>query len=74
MLTQTHSQIALDARQVVTEPERFASHPSLRLLAWATLKAARGQTVCQRRQADAFIELDNLRQTIARKARDGAAA
>jgi len=27
-----------------------------------------------RRQADAFIELDNLRQTIARKARDGAAA
>lgn len=49
MLTQTHSQIALDARQVVTEPERFASHPGQRMLAWAVLMGERGKSVNQSR-------------------------
>lgn len=37
-----------DARSIITNPKPH-HRPSLRLLAWATLKAERGQTVCQRR-------------------------
>ncbi len=37
-----------DALSVVSNPKPH-HRPSLRLLAWATLKAERGQTVCQRR-------------------------
>ena len=37
-----------DALSVVVNPQPH-HRPSLRLLAWATLKAERGQTVCQRR-------------------------
>lgn len=37
-----------DALSVVSTPQPHHS-ASLRLLAWATLKAERGQTVCQRR-------------------------
>ncbi|SFQ52178.1 hypothetical protein [Donghicola eburneus] len=37
-----------DALSVVSNPKPH-HRPSLLLLAWATLKAERGQTVCQRR-------------------------
>lgn len=37
-----------DALSVVSNPQPH-HRPSLRLLAWATLKAERGQTICQRR-------------------------
>lgn len=37
-----------DALSVVSNPKPH-HRASLRLLAWATLKAERGQTVCQRR-------------------------
>lgn len=37
-----------DALSVVGNPKPH-HRPSLRLLAWATLKAERGQTICQHR-------------------------
>jgi hypothetical protein len=37
-----------DALSVAANPKPH-HRPSLRLLAWATLKAERGQTICQRR-------------------------
>ena len=46
---QTPTQRTLDALAIVNNPTRYAGMPQLRLLAWATLKAERGQTVCQRR-------------------------
>lgn len=42
------SQRQADALSVVSNPKPH-HRPSLRLLAWATLKAERGQTVRQRR-------------------------
>ncbi len=47
MLTQEHSQIAADAKEVVNHPERFADQPGQRLLAWAVLMGQRGQRVDQ---------------------------
>lgn len=42
------TQRQLDARAIAANPQPHHS-ASLRLLAWATLKAARGQTICQHR-------------------------
>lgn len=49
MLTQEHSQIAADAKEVVNHPERFADQPGQRLFAWAVLMGQRGQRVDQMR-------------------------
>ena len=39
----------LDALAVVSNPARYARKTQLRILAWSTLKADRGQTVIQHR-------------------------
>ena len=57
MLTLEHPQIAADALSVVSNPKPH-HRPSLRLLAWAALKAERGQTVCQRRLQGAPAHAD----------------
>ncbi len=49
MSIQSTSLITREARQVVTNPERFADDLRQRLLAWAALKTERGQTVRQNR-------------------------
>lgn len=38
--------------KTVTDPNLFGKSRSVRILAWAVLKSARGQTVCQRRLQD----------------------
>lgn len=48
MQTQAN-QTQRDALSVITNPSRFADRPALRRLAWAALKAARGQGVHQHR-------------------------
>jgi len=49
--------LLLSARQIVANPS--PDHSScLRLLAWAALKSARGQTVCQRRLQAAPVTAD----------------
>jgi hypothetical protein len=44
-----HPTLLTDARAVVTDPARFAAHPTLRLLAWRALMAERGYRVNQLR-------------------------
>ena len=46
-----------DARSIITDPKPEHT-ASLRLLAWATLKAERGQTVCQRRLQAKPVQAD----------------
>ncbi len=46
--TLKRSQRNIDARSIITNPKPEHT-ASLRLLAWAALKAERGQTICQRR-------------------------
>ena len=46
--TLNKAQWNIDARSIIADPKPEHT-ASLRLLAWATLKAERGQTVCQRR-------------------------
>ena len=41
------SQAVTDALKIATNPETYADQPGLRFVAWATLKAARGQTMRQ---------------------------
>lgn len=43
---------ATQARGVLTDPERCASHHDLRVTAWLILKSQRGQTVRQVRLQD----------------------
>lgn len=46
-----------DALRIATNPQ--PEHTArLRLLAWATLKSARGQTVCQRRLQTKPVQAD----------------
>lgn len=47
-MEKTPKRLISEARDIIGNPHPSHS-ASLRLLAWATLKAARGQTVCQRR-------------------------
>jgi hypothetical protein len=46
----THQTLS-DAKTIVNNPQAYAEMPGLRIMAWATLKAARGQTVVQHRLA-----------------------
>ena len=46
-----------DALSVVCHPKPH-HRPSLRLLAWATLKAERGQTICQHRLQAKPVQAD----------------
>ena len=50
-------QTQADARSIITNPQPEHT-ASLRLLAWATLKAERGQTVCQRRLQAKPVQAD----------------
>ncbi|MGH1447407.1 MAG: hypothetical protein ACRBBO_15340 [Cognatishimia sp.] len=49
MLTQTHSQIATDAREVVNHPDRYAHDYNMRTLAWAIMLGERGKRLDQSR-------------------------
>ena len=51
------SNLLQDSRQIVANPSPD-HRPGLRLLAWATLKSARGQTVCQHRLQTAPVVAD----------------
>jgi len=46
-----------EAREIIASPQPQHT-ASLRLLAWATLKAERGQTICQRRFQAKPIQAD----------------
>jgi len=49
-------QFCADARQIVGNPEQYADRPLLRRLAWATLMAARGNSVDQTQLAAMPVE------------------
>ena len=44
------------ARAIVRSPDKYAHKPLTRMMAWATLKSARGQTIRQRRLCDMIRE------------------
>lgn len=57
MKTKITHQRRADAWSIITDPKPEHT-ASLRLLAWAALKAERGQTICQRRFQAKPIQAD----------------